>query len=173
MIAQNMDDVHLSPHAARMVQQIMSDVQTTMVRIPKPGSRGHSRHISPQPHHALNGSLISDQESPDGLSSIPMGDFHNQTFMMPTNFDLTNFDTSMNFDGSVDPNLFAQSGDDWISMPLDNLFSLDTNTVNQGFGGIGPTFGDRDMLSVITGSQLDQISGPIPNNNYAGMPPGF
>ena len=58
-------------------------------------------------------------------------------------------------------------------MPLDNLFSLDTNTVNQGFGGIGPTFGDRDMLSVITGSQLDQISGPIPNNNYAGMPPGF
>lgn len=164
MSEQVVDDVHLSPHAAKMVQQIMSDVQGNMVRIPKPGSRGQSRHMSPQLHHAQHSSMsmTTDQESPDALGSIPVADYNNQTLIMPSNFDI-NFD-NMNFDTNVDPGLFT-SGDDWISMPLDNLFSVDINTVNQGYGGIGPTFGDRDMLSVVTGSQLDQNQGlGMPNN---------
>lgn len=61
----------------------------------------------------------------------------------------------MTFDQSVDPALFP-SNDDWIAMPFDGLLDFDASTVNQGYGGIGPTFGDRDMLSLMTGSHLDQ-----------------
>lgn len=65
----------------------------------------------------------------------------------------------MPFDQSVDPALFPSS-EDWIAMPFDGLLDFDasgTGTVNFGYGGIGPTFGDRDMLSLITGSHLDQM----------------
>ncbi|KAK5078339.1 zinc finger transcriptional activator [Lithohypha guttulata] len=155
MSEQVADDVHLAAHVARLIQKLMEDVHGSMVRIPKPGSRGQSRHISPQPHNTTM-SYTSDQESPDPLGQIPMADYANQTLMPP--FGLENsasYDANMIFDANVDPSLFS-SGDDWIGMPLDNLFDLGDDTVHTGFGGIGPTLGNRDMLSLITGSHLDQ-----------------
>lgn len=168
MKEQVVDDVHLSPHTAQLVFQLMQDVHGSMVRVPKPGSRGQTRQTSPQPpqpHSAsMSYSAISDQESPDPLGQIPFADYQNQTFMMPPTFDSVNFDSNM-FDTNVDPTL-SLSGEDWISLPIDNLLNLDSSTVNQGYGGIGPTFGNRDMLSILTGTQLDQSQGN-------GMPTDF
>lgn len=166
MTDQVVDDLHLSPHTARLILQLMGDVHSSMIRIPKPGSRGQSRHMSPQLNQ--QGPAVpysdSDQDSPDPLSQIPMADVNNQSFMPPPNFDASaTFDTNMNFD-NMDPAMFG-SGEDWISLPIDNLFGLDTTQVNQGYGGIGPTFGDRDMLSLLTDTQWDQ--------NQSGMPQGF
>lgn len=158
MSVQVVDDLHLSPHTARLILQLMEDVHSSMIRIPKPGSRGQSRHISPQPNPTGPGmsySVASEQESPDPLAQIPMVDFNNQSFMPPPNFgSLGTFDANMNFE-NMDPAMFGSS-EDWISLPIDNLFGLDGTQVNQGYGGIGPTFGDRDMLSLLTDTQWDQ-----------------
>lgn len=176
MSVQVVDDVHLGPHTARLIMQLMEDVHSSMVRIPKPGSRGQSRQMSPQPQPAQQSTVSygSDQESPDPLGQIPFADYANQTFMPPPGFDnSSNYDTNMNFEANVDPALFPSS-DDWISMPIDNLLNLDASTVNQGYGGIGPTFGDRDMLSLITGTQLDQngsLGSGLPN--FMGIGNGF
>lgn len=46
---------------------------------------------------------------------------------------------------------------DWFALPLDNFFASDTAVpVQQGFGGIGPTVGSKDMLELITNQQYDQ-----------------
>lgn len=173
MNEQIVDDVHLSPHAARLIQHIMDDVQRNMIRIPKPGSRGQSRQMTPQPHpvhpnHTTNSEYpVFDQESPDLLGSIPIVDYSTQTFMPPPNFDPSaNFDTTMNGFDTMDPTLYGTT-EDWISLPIDNLLNLDSTTVSQGYGGIGPTLGDRDLLSLITGTHLDQ------NSAGTGMPQNF
>lgn len=175
MKEQVVDDVHLSPHTAELVFQLMQDVHGSMVRIPKQGSRGQTRHTSPQLQQAQPSrvaySVSSDQESPDPLGRIPFADYQNQTFMMPPAFDPGNFDASM-FDANVDPTL-SLSGEDWISLPIDNLLNLDSSTVNQGYGGIGPTFGDRDMLSILTGSHLDQNQGNGMPSNFSAFGDGF
>jgi len=180
---QNVDDVHLGPHMARLLQHIMDDVQRKMIRVPKPGSRAQSRQMTPQPNPAqqaqgTNSSdyAVFDSDSPDILGTIPMVDFTTQTFMPPPNFDpLATFDTAMDFDTNMDPALYT-TNDDWISLPIDNLFNLDSNTatVNQGYGGIGPTFGDRDMLSLITGTHLDRNQGnPSMPQNFSNFGNGF
>lgn len=170
MSTQVVDDVHLSPHTARLVMQLMDDVHGSMVRIAKPGSRNQSRHISPQPQQTHAGAgFTPDGESPDDFGSIPLADYDNQTFMPPPGFDSSiAYDTGLTYDANVDPALFPNN-EDWISLPIDNLLNLDSTTVNQGYGGIGPTFGDRDMLSLITGTQLDQNTHGL----GSGMPSGF
>lgn len=144
-----------------------------MVRISKPNaSRGQSRAISPSlppPHF----STVSDQESPDPLAQLPFADWTNHIYMPPPGYEGFGTDNAAGYDMNVDPALFP-NGEDWISMPIDNLLNLDASTVNQGYGGIGPTVGDRDMLSLITGSQLDQNQGlgsGMPN--FMGMGNGF
>lgn len=56
---------------------------------------------------------------------------------------------------------------DWFALPLDNFFSTDPAQapVNQGFGGIGPTVGSKDMLEFITNEQYDRWDG---GNGFAG-----
>lgn len=150
-----------------------------MVRIAKPGSRGQSRQMSPQLPQGQNGnnnnnmaySTISDQESPDPLAQLPFADWSSHVYMPPPGYE--GFGLDSGYDMNVDPALFP-NGEDWISMPIDNLLNLDVTTVNQGYGGIGPTVGDRDMLSLITGSHLDQNQGlgsGLPN--FMGMGNGF
>lgn len=175
MSVQVVDDLHLSPHTARLIVQLMDDVHSSMIRIPKPGSRGQSRQMSPQPNQSgpalPYATAPSDQESPDPLAQIRMVDVNNQSFMPPPNFDVTaTFDSNMNFD-NMDPAMFG-SGEDWISLPIDNLFGLDGQQVNQGYGGIGPTFGDRDMLSLLTDTQWDQNQNGI-SQNFPGFGNGF
>ena len=176
---QVVDDVHLMPHTAELIQKLMEDVHSSMVRITKPGSRGQSRQLSPQipSQPGQNGanitySTISDQESPDPLAQLPFADWTNHIYMPPPGYEGFGIDSG-GYDINVDPALFP-NGDDWISMPIDNLLNLDASTVNQGYGGIGPTVGDRDMLSLITGSHLDQNQGlgsGLPN--FMGMGNGF
>lgn len=143
-----------------------------MVRISKPNaSRGQSRQMSPLPGPPF--STVSDQESPDPLAQLPFADWTNHIYMPPPGYEGFGLENNTGYDMNVDPALFP-NGEDWISMPIDNLLNLDASTVNQGYGGIGPTVGDRDMLSLITGSHLDQNQGlgsGLPN--FMGMGNGF
>ena len=163
MSDQVVDDVHLSPHTAQLINKLVEDVHRSLVRLPnKPSSQNQSRHISPQPQQGRSDNVaysVSDQESPDTLAQLPLADYGKNMFMPPSGYETHhNFDMGLGFDNSVDPALYG-NGEDWITMPLDNLMNFDASTLNQGYGGIGPTFGDRDMLSLITGSQLDQNQG--------------
>lgn len=45
---------------------------------------------------------------------------------------------------------------DRIILHLDHIFDTSTGTVDQGFGGIGPTTGDSGMLESITEEHYDR-----------------
>ena len=62
--------------------------------------------------------------------------------------------------------MFDPNNTDWLTLPLDNLFNSSTAAVDMGFGGIGPTVGDRDMLELITNEQYDQWNMPNVNMNF-------
>ena len=94
----------------------------------------------------------------DVLAAIPgqlMGDVSN-TIMPPPNYNFagTAFDDSM----PIDPGIDLGWNTDWLTLPLDKFMETPTENMNvdQGFGGIGPTVGDRDMLEVITNQQYNQ-----------------
>ena len=56
----------------------------------------------------------------------------------------------------IDPSIdFPNFADDWLTLPLENFGTAEHGgnnnmTVDQGFGGIGPTVGNQDMLEIIT-----------------------
>ncbi len=148
-------------------------------------SRAQSRQETPhQPASHLHGGSYTDIDSQqpvrkraristnardqhfrdplEGIQAQPMEDLTNHTFMPPPNF-------FPHMNNVVDPNLamdtnndamFDSMNADWLTLPLDNLFNGSTGVVDQGFGGIGPTVGDRDMLELITNEHYDQWNMP-------------
>ncbi|OAG44442.1 hypothetical protein AYO21_01438 [Fonsecaea monophora] len=95
-----------------------------------------------------------------GIQARPMADLDSQTFVPPPNF---GGDHDIDFTLPDDVNMSSAMADltgDWLALPLDNLWGSDEAIVDQGFGGIGPTLGGRDLLEAIT------------NRNYSQMPWG-
>lgn len=169
MINDVVDDVHLAPGTASLIRKLTEAVKGNLVRVPNPGSRGASRELSPHPSYG------ADDESPDTLADLPYVDIANQSFVPPPGFDSTAmYDAMEGFDAMQ--NSMMPGLEDWIVMPFEGLVaqgSNSVNTVNQGFGGIGPTVGDRDMLSLMTGSAYDQSSGLMSNFNQFSYGNGF
>jgi len=182
MSEQVVDDVHLASSTSRLVRNIVGNVKQTLIRvqIPGTGSAGPSREQSgpPSPNpHGLDGTnderappqpLATNQAQqkiemfgtgPDPLAGIQarsMADLDSQTFVPPPNFGDHDIDFSMQVDDSLGSAIdFA--GGDWLALPLDNIWGGDEATVDQGFGGIGPTLGGRDLLEAITNRNYSQM----------------
>lgn len=173
------DDVHLAASTSRLVQNIVRNVKQTLIRVQQPGtgsagpSREQSRPASPrdpessieqQPQHAQALSLAQfsqeyyTNDPLAGIQARPMAELASQTFVPPPNFngDGLDLDSALPDDSHLDPSM-AFSSMDWFALPLDNLWHNDEATVDQGFGGIGPTVGTRDMLEVITNQDYNQM----------------
>lgn len=91
-----------------------------------------------------------------GIQPQSMSDLSNVTYMPPLNYN-----AYMESHDGVDQNPadFGSGIGDWFALPLDNFFSTDPAPVHQGFGGIGPTVGSKDMLEFITNEQYDRWDG--------------
>ncbi|KIW64770.1 hypothetical protein PV04_09680 [Phialophora macrospora] len=179
MSEQVVDDVHLASSTSRLVQNILGNVKQTLIRvqIPGTGSAGPSREQSgppsPHGHDGVNDQLPQQLVAsnpvqsklefygtgPDPLAGIQarsMADLDSQTFVPPPNFG----DHDMDFPLPDDVNMGSGmdlAGGDWLALPLDNLWGGDEATVDQGFGGIGPTLGGRDLLEAITNRNYSQM----------------
>ena len=181
------DDVHLSFQTANLVKLIATALRKSFLRIQAPmsDSREQSRNHTPHGHEIAheNGEVQQNHQSSslgykldppreDTLASIqalPMTDYHNVTYMPPPNYDMymAGADPSTNFDVATSqplPNGTPYSSD-WFALPLDNIFNSSMSVVDQGFGGIGPTVGDRDMLELITNEQYDRWD--VPGNGFS------
>jgi hypothetical protein len=173
------DDVHLAASTSRLVQNIVRNVKQTLIRVQQPGtgsagpSREHSRPQSPRDHetstepppqqaHAINLAQLGQEyyinDPLAGIQARPMAELASQTFVPPPNFngDGPDLDAALPDDSHLDASM-AFSSMDWFALPLDNLWHNDEATVDQGFGGIGPTVGTRDMLEVITNQDYNQM----------------
>lgn len=98
-----------------------------------------------------------------------MSDLGNITYMPPLNYN-----AYMNSSGGVEQDSadFGPEIDgpgDWFALPLDNFFSTDPAPVHQGFAGIGPTVGSKDMLEFITNEQYDRWDGGDGLDNFGRM----
>ena len=173
------DDVHLSYHTAALVKMIAGNLRKSFLRIQAPTgeSREQSRHHTP--HGQENGAAVDQQLDHSGHqnSSFPgsngqtredvlagiqaqtMTDLSQFTFMPPPNYDIymqNSGDLNNNTNFEINQSLTDGQYHDWFALPLDNFFSNPTGSVDQGFGGIGPTVGNRDMLEVITNEHYDR-----------------
>ncbi|KAJ9634485.1 uncharacterized protein PV06_10613 [Exophiala oligosperma] len=174
------DDVHLASSTSRLVQNIVRNVKHTLIRVQQTGtgSAGPSREQSrPQSPHGKEGNTDAQQQHAstqainlnhlntdfymdDPLAEIqarPMAELTSQMFVPPPNFGGEGqlMDSALPDDSHLDPSMTLSM--DWFALPLDNLFHNDEATVDQGFGGIGPTVGTRDMLEVITDRDYNQM----------------
>jgi hypothetical protein len=97
-----------------------------------------------------------------GIQAQSMSDLTNITYMPPMNYD-----QYMGSNTTVDQQSASEFGhsvdglSDWFALPLDNFFSTDPAPVHQGFGGIGPTVGSKDMLEFITNERYDRWDGDM------------
>jgi hypothetical protein len=163
------------------VQNIVGNVKQTLIRVQIPGtgsagpSREQSAPSSPHAHDAVNETqaqppqaLVANSMQPKlefygtgpdplaGIQARSMADLDSQTFVPPPNFG----DHDMDFPLPDDVNMGSTmdlAGGDWLALPLDNLWGGDEATVDQGFGGIGPTLGGRDLLEAITNRNYSQM----------------
>jgi hypothetical protein len=175
------DDVHLSFQTANLVKLIALNLRKSFLRIQAPtgDSREQSRHHTPHGQESAheNGELHQNHQNAPfgykldparedtlaGIQALPMTDYHNVTYMPPPNYDMymTGTDPNAHFDVATSQALpnGAPYSSDWFALPLDNIFNSSMSTVDQGFGGIGPTVGDRDMLELITNEHYDRWDG--------------
>ena len=173
------DDVHLSFQTATLVRLIASALRKSFLRIQAPtgDSREQSRHHTPHgqengheneriQQNSHNGSFgykldPSREDTLADIQALPMTDYHNVTYMPPPNYDMymNGIDPNSHYDVTTShglPSGAPYSSSDWFALPLDNIFNSAMSTVDQGFGGIGPTVGDRDMLELITNEHYDR-----------------
>ena len=192
------DDVQLSSQTANLVDLLVSNIRKTFIRFAptggsEAGSREQSRHQTPhgqenihqqpkqnvaprqrQPNTSFGYKLDHSREDPlAGIHAQPMTtDFSNVTYMPPLNYNVYMNGLTTNHQPDSAMNQSLQDNDtypaDWFALPLDNIFNSTTGTVDQGFGGIGPTVGDKDMLELLTNEQYDQWNGAGPS-----LPNGF
>ncbi|KIW33165.1 uncharacterized protein PV07_00036 [Cladophialophora immunda] len=139
------------------------------------GHDGANEQQQQQPHHHHHQHHQQQQPLPQASSSIqpklefymndplagiqarPMADLDSQTFVPPPNF---GGEHDIDFPLPDDVNMGSAMSDitgDWLALPLDNLWGGDEATVDQGFGGIGPTLGGRDLLEAITNRNYSQM----------------
>jgi hypothetical protein len=174
------DDVHLSNQTSNLVKLIVANIQKTFIRVQAPANGSENvSHVSSRqhtPHHeeheAPRYSSVSHTRATSGarragnhlrgdpLAGIPAQPFAeiSSAFMPPPNFvTLSNgFDQSM----PIDPTMGLDDWNaDWLTLPLNNFFDSTTGSVDQGFGGIGPTVGDKDMLEILTNQQYKPWNG--------------
>lgn len=188
------DDVHLVNQTSRMVEVILSNIKKTFIRVQPPangseaasrdGSRHPTPHQQPDPGQTqVNGSTqrrpraVSSNTRQIGVATDPLAGIRGQpideisNMIMPPpnyNFQTSGFDQNIPVDPSIDlPGWNA----DWLTLPLDKFMEgqAANMTVDQGFGGIGPTVGDRDMLEILTNQQYNQWNGA--GGNYFGAYP--
>lgn len=188
------DDVHLSSQIAGLIKLLVANIRKTFIRVQgkENGSETASRQDTPQhpasQQHVVRRNDASPEQPPrkrprmsanprrqqsrdplEGIQAQPLEDLSNHTFMPPPNFFQHNgLDANMPIDPNSDPSLLDPMNMDWLTLPLDNLFNSSTGTVDQGFGGIGPTVGDRDMLELITNEHYDQWNMPNNMTNMSG-----
>lgn len=194
------DDVHLANQTSKLVNVSIVNIKKTFIRVrPGNGSAAASREGSRQqtPHHqheqeqTVNAGRAGPSQGQDytnrrvhamptdplaAIQSHSMSDITNQ-FMPPPNY---NF--NINQPGftdntlAIDPSMnlgspTANWQTDWLALPLDRFIQESAGTnVDQGFGGIGPTVGGRDMLEIITDPQYNpaQWDGSNFHNAYHG-----
>lgn len=181
MSKQVVDDVHLSASTSRLVTNIVKNVKQTLIRVHLPGtgsagpSRDQSRPQSPQANGQdvtesaqsapIPASTLAQQLSPEwnlrdplaGIEAKPMAELESQMFVPPPNMvvDGDILDHALPVDSNLDPSMTDFS--DWFALPLDNLWHNSDATVDNGFGGIGPTVGRQDMLEVLTNQDYSQM----------------
>lgn len=186
------DDVHLSSQIAGLIKLLVANLRKTFIRVQgkENGSEAASRQETPQhpashqhpvhhndaspheparkrPRMSATAHRRQSRDPLEGIQAQPLEDLSNHTFMPPPNFfQHSGVDSNMPMDPNSDPLMLDPVNMDWLTLPLDNLFNSSTGTVDQGFGGIGPTVGDRDMLELITNEHYDQWNMPnMPNMN--------
>jgi hypothetical protein len=124
-----------------------------------------SQQGPPPARSTLNNQFPYSQELPQlhdplaGIQAQSMSDLVDVTYMPPLNYNAY-MDGNQGVEQS--PTNFGPTvddGGDWFALPLNNFFSTDPAPVHQGFGGIGPTVGSRDMLELITDEQYDRWDG--------------
>jgi hypothetical protein len=124
------------------------------------------QHHQQQARNALNNQFVFGHDPLAGIQAQSMSDLANITYMPPLNYN-----AYMEGNDGVEPNPadFGPGVDvlgDWFALPLDNFFSTDPAPVHQGFGGIGPTVGSKDMLEFITNEQYDRWDGGNGAGNF-------
>jgi hypothetical protein len=129
----------------------------------------HQQFVGPQgpqsAEPALNNQFAFNHELPRlrdplaGIQAQSMSDLTDITYMPPMNY---NAYMDGNHGVEQSPADFGPGVDDpgdWFALPLNNFFTTDPAPVHQGFGGIGPTVGSKDMLEFITNEQYDRWDG--------------
>lgn len=188
------DDVHLSSQIGGLIKLLVANIRKTFIRVQgkENGSETASRqdtpqHATSQPHQVHPSDASAQQPARkrarlsanprhqhsrdplEGIQAQPLEDLSNHTFMPPPNiYPFNGLDANLQIDSNTDPSMLDPITMDWLTLPLDNLFNSSTGIVDQGFGGIGPTVGDRDMLELITNEHYDQWNMPnnMPNMNF-------
>jgi hypothetical protein len=94
-----------------------------------------------------------------GIQAQSMSDVSNITYMPPMNYNAYLSGSDSVEQHPADFGAGVDGVGDWFALPLDNFFSTDPAPVHQGFGGIGPTVGSKDMLEFITNEQYDRWDG--------------
>lgn len=99
------------------------------------------------------------------IPTQPMAELENMTdsYMPPPDYNtyINHMDVPGHSDAAVSASMMAEENaiPDWLAVPLNNFFNNSTMPVDQGFGGIGPTVGDRDMLELAMNSQYTRWGG--------------
>ncbi|EXJ65909.1 uncharacterized protein A1O5_10885 [Cladophialophora psammophila CBS 110553] len=105
-----------------------------------------------------------------GIQARPMADLDSQTFVPPPNFGGDHdIDFPLPDDVNMGSTMADLTGGDWLALPLDNLWGGDEAIVDQGFGGIGPTLGGRDLLEAITNRNYSQMQWGSHTFGYGNM----
>lgn len=157
---------HQTPH--RQTEQASANPQY----INQPGQQQQTRTAMGQPF-VFAPELSQLRDPLAGIQAQSMSELSNITYMPPMNYN-----AYMEGHESVEHNPadFGTSIDglgDWFALPLDNFFSTDPAPVHQGFGGIGPTVGSKDMLEFITNEQYDRWDGGDGLGNGGRNPNGY
>jgi hypothetical protein len=105
-----------------------------------------------------------------GIQAQSMSDLVDVTYMPPMNYNAY-LDGNQGVEQSpADFGPGVVDGGDWFALPLNKFFATDPAPVHQGFGGIGPTVGSKDMLEFITDEQYDRWDGV---NNFGRSGNGY
>jgi hypothetical protein len=192
------DDVHLCAQTSVLIHSIVKHVKQTLIRVQKPantsGAPSRDASRAQTPHHG--NAAESEQSGQDqfattlptsstmyaadplaGIPARPMADLMDQTFIPPPNFNFqtNDFDPFID-DASLDQSMLSENPADWITMPLDGLMNSGDTNVEQGFHGIGPMVGSRDMLEVLINQDYNvmqdfsHVAWTSPTTPYQGYP---
>ncbi|KKY21122.1 putative uv radiation resistance protein [Phaeomoniella chlamydospora] len=182
MRAQAVDDVHIISQIANFADTLVRNIGLTMVCVSFPGTLSGATSRDRTPAHSMEqtssnlsmerisqqsqvyhntagqyGYNLDNNAAVDLTASHPLQAAMDMGSLMPPeqyNRFLNGLECSPMQDQNMNGNLMAD-GDPWFALGLDPLMNSSDKDVSNGYGGLGPVVGERELLDVLT---IDQSS---------------